>query len=121
MPTATRVVTRIQDQDDAAVAPLSADVNGYTLLYDHATQQFVLGNAKSIAGPWTVEQSAVEGPHYIADTRASADGDLVLNEITGTHGAANTAKLYARDNGAGKTLLCVKLGDNVEIVLATQA
>ncbi|WP_426987578.1 hypothetical protein [Pseudarthrobacter sp. Y6] len=38
-----------------------------------------------------------------------------------TAGAANTVRFYAKDNGAGKTQLCVKFSNGVEIVLATQA
>lgn len=36
-------------------------------------------------------------------------------------GAAGYATLYAIDNGSGKMKLCAKLGDDVEIVIATQA
>ena len=55
-------------------------------------------------------------------TRLDIDaGALTMAEMTAPTGAANKATLYTKDNGSGKTALCVKLGDDVEIVLATQA
>lgn len=48
-------------------------------------------------------------------------GALTMAEMTAPTGAANNATLYTKDNGSGKTALCCKLGDDVEIVLATQA
>ncbi len=48
-------------------------------------------------------------------------GALQITEMSAPTGTANNATIYARDSGGGKTVLCCKLGDNVEIVLATQA
>lgn len=48
-------------------------------------------------------------------------GALRLTEMAAPTGSANNATIYTRDSGAGKTLLCCKLGDDVEIVIATQA
>ncbi len=48
-------------------------------------------------------------------------GALRLTEMVAPTGSANNATIYTRDSGAGKTLLCCKLGDDVEIVIATQA
>jgi len=58
---------------------------------------------------------------YAAGGASYFGGQHILAEMSSPTGVANTATLYARDNGAGKTLLCCKLGDNTEIVLATQA
>jgi len=55
-------------------------------------------------------------------TRLDIDaGALTMKEMTAPTGVADKAMLYTKDNGSGKTQLCCKLGDNVEIVLATQA
>lgn len=55
-------------------------------------------------------------------TRLDIDaGALTMNEMTAPTGVANKAMLYTKDNGSGKTQLCCKLGDDVEIVIATQA
>ena len=48
-------------------------------------------------------------------------GAMTMAEMTAPTGAANKAMLYTKDNGSGKTQLCCKLGDDVEIVIATQA
>lgn len=48
-------------------------------------------------------------------------GALQISEMSAPTGVANKATVYARDNGSGKTMYCLKLGDDVEIVLATQA
>lgn len=55
-------------------------------------------------------------------TRLDIDaGALTMKEMTAPTGVADKAMLYTKDNGSGKTQLCCKLGDNVEIILATQA
>lgn len=55
-------------------------------------------------------------------TRLDIDaGALTMKEMTAPTGVADKAMLYTKDSGAGKTQLCCKLGDNVEIVIATQA
>jgi hypothetical protein len=55
-------------------------------------------------------------------TRLDIDaGALTMAEMTAPTGVANKATYYARDNGSGKTMFCCKLGDDVEIVIATQA
>lgn len=55
-------------------------------------------------------------------TRLDIDaGAMTMAEMTAPTGVANKAMLYTKDTGGGKTALCVKLGDDVEIVLATQA
>lgn len=54
-------------------------------------------------------------------TLTALGGAVELTERGAPSGSANKALIYARDDGAGKTLLCCKLGDDVEIVLATQA
>lgn len=55
-------------------------------------------------------------------TRLDIDaGALTMKEMTAPTGVADKAMLYTKDNGSGKTQLCVKLGNDVEIVLATQA
>jgi hypothetical protein len=55
-------------------------------------------------------------------TRLDIDaGALTMAEMTAPTGVANKAMLYTKDSGGGKTQLCCKLGDDVEIVLATQA
>ena len=55
-------------------------------------------------------------------TRLDIDaGAMTMAEMTAPTGAANKAMLYTKDNGSGKTQLCCKLGDDVEIVIATQA
>lgn len=48
-------------------------------------------------------------------------GSVRMDEISAPTGATDKGFLYCKDNGSGKTQLCCKLGDNVEIVLATQA
>jgi len=55
-------------------------------------------------------------------TRLDIDaGALTMKEMTAPTGVADKAMLYTKDNGSGKTQLCCKLGDDVEIVIATQA
>ncbi len=48
-------------------------------------------------------------------------GAIQISEMAAPTGVANKATVYTRDSGGGKTVLCCKLGDDVEIVLATQA
>ena len=60
----------------------------------------------------------------LEDSESQADidaGALTMKEMTAPTGVADKAMLYTKDNGSGKTQLCCKLGDNVEIILATQA
>lgn len=55
-------------------------------------------------------------------TRLDIDaGALTMAEMTAPTGVANKGMYYTRDNGSGKTMFCCKLGDDVEIVIATQA
>ena len=55
-------------------------------------------------------------------TRLDIDaGAMTMAEMTAPTGVANKAILYTKDNGSGKTQLCCKLGNDVEIVIATQA
>lgn len=50
-----------------------------------------------------------------------ADGALEMAEMTAPAApAANGARLYLEDNGAGKTRLCVKFASGAAIVLATE-
>lgn len=71
----------------------------------------------------TIDEAGLVGIGTTAPTtRLDIDaGALTMAEMTAPTGAANKAMLYTRDNGSGKTQLCCKLGDDVEIVLATQA
>lgn len=71
----------------------------------------------------TLNTSGFLGINTIAPaTRLDIDaGALTMAEMTAPTGIANKAMLYTKDTGGGKTALCVKLGDDVEIVLATQA
>jgi hypothetical protein len=50
-----------------------------------------------------------------------AAGALTMKEMSAPTGVADKAMLYTKDNGSGKTQLCCKLGDDVEIVMFTQA
>ncbi|MBM3944613.1 MAG: hypothetical protein FJ317_03875 [SAR202 cluster bacterium] len=49
------------------------------------------------------------------------DGALAMTEMTAPTGAANIAKLFAQDNGAGKTQLMVIFGTGSAIQLAVEA
>lgn len=66
------------------------------------------------AGPtlrWTLDNSG----------NITQTGALGLTEMSAPTGVSNVGLLYTRDNGSGKTVLACKLGDNTEIILATQA
>jgi hypothetical protein len=49
-------------------------------------------------------------------------GFFELNELTGdpANGAANTARLYAKDNGAGKTQIIARFPTGAAVVIATE-
>lgn len=64
MPVAIRAATRIQDMDDANVT-LGVGVDGYMLVYDHASGAFVLRDPRSFSGPWTVGLSRVGSGAFI--------------------------------------------------------
>lgn len=50
-----------------------------------------------------------------------ANGVVTFTEITApSNGATNTAQLFCRDNGAGKTQLCVIFGSGAVQVVATE-
>ena len=58
---------------------------------------------------------------------APTDDDIMLDgyihfkaEVAAAAPAANEAKLYIKDNGSGKTQLCVKFADGSAQVLATE-
>lgn len=80
-------------------------------------------SASTLAGASMVISAGKVGIGTISPaTRLDIDtGALTMKEMTAPTGVADKAMLYTKDNGAGKTQLCVKLGDDVEIVLATQA
>lgn len=56
------------------------------------------------------------------DTRLDIDaGAIEFAEMTApSNGAANTARLFCRDNGSGKSQLCVIFGSGAIQVLATE-
>lgn len=51
---------------------------------------------------------------------STGNGYFCLGEVTAPTGTANTAKLYAVDNGAGKTQLVVIFGSGAAQVIATE-
>ena len=61
------------------------------------------------------------GATYPATRLDIGAGAMTMAEMTAPTGVANKAILYTKDNGSGKTQLCCKLGNDVEIVIATQA
>jgi lysophospholipase L1-like esterase len=65
--------------------------------------------------------SATEAGRFDAAGYFLLNVPLVLPEASAPTGVGNQAYVYCKDNGSGKTQLCCKLGDNTEIVLATQA
>lgn len=53
--------------------------------------------------------------------KTNGSGYLLCSEQTATPGAAaNAGKVFAKDNGAGKTQLCVQFGSGVPVVIATE-
>lgn len=52
--------------------------------------------------------------------RVGVYADVALPEMTAPSGVANTGLLFCRDNGAGKTQLCVIFGSGAVQVVATE-
>lgn len=82
------------------MSPDALLLRGYNLTIDNALNTQTLG----VAGSATV--NGVLGQQEIADPG---------------NAAANNYVLFARDNGAGKTQICVKFPTGATIVLATEA
>jgi len=68
-----------------------------------------IGANKTVIGSTSTTMTALFGALRIPQLAAAPTGE------------AGHTLIYAKDNGSGKTQLCCKLGDDVEIVLATQA
>lgn len=64
MSVAIRAITRLQDADDANATP-AVGVDGWVLVYDHASAAFVLRDPRSFSGPWTVGISRVGSGAFI--------------------------------------------------------
>ena len=64
MSVAIPTITRLQDQHDVNVS-LGVGVDGYVLVYDHASGNFVLRDPRSFSGPWTVGLSRVGSGAFI--------------------------------------------------------
>jgi hypothetical protein len=85
--------------------------------------QFVIGGVMAANEKMRILSTGFVGIGAVSPaTRLDIDaGALTMKEMTAPTGVADKAMLYTKDNGSGKTQLCCKLGDDVEIVLATQA
>lgn len=85
---------------------------------------------------WVMESSTVYGispPYMRLDTGVDVNADFVQSKAGAYHefkengttdaaaGAVNTFRLFARDNGAGKTQFCVRFNTGAVQVLATEA
>ena len=94
MSVAIRTATRIQDMDDANVTP-AAGVDGYALLYDNATQKFVLSGSN----PAHVLEVATSGRTYTniqTAINAASAGDVVLIH-PGTYSLASGTQLLLKN------------------------
>ena len=54
----------LQHLPDVAVT-LGVGVDGYVLVYDHASAKFVLRDLRSLSGPWTVGLSRVGSGAFV--------------------------------------------------------
>lgn len=91
---------------------------GYAIAYNGTQFRPYASNDNAIAlGASNARWSAL----YVASMIA-LDGYQQYTEITDPGaGPANSARIYARDNGSGKTQLVVQFGTGTPIVLATEA
>lgn len=107
---------------------LSSQNSAFLLWYSNGASSYAALETYGGASPFYVVASQAWLPGTVGigttspATRLDIDaGAMTMAEMTAPTGAANKATMYTKDNGSGKTQLCVKLGDDVEIVLATQA
>jgi hypothetical protein len=87
------------------VKGVEGEVNAVVIGY----QAESIGSNKTVIGNSSTAITALFGALRIPQLAVAPTGE------------AGHALLYAKDNGGGKMQLCCKLGDNVEIVLGTQA
>lgn len=88
------------------------------------------GNRAGYLAVWTgdaasglVERLRVNSTGVLSLVANGVVGGFVeLNELTGdpANGAANTARLYAKDNGAGKTQIFARFGTGAAVLIATE-
>lgn len=88
-----------------------------------AVDNMFLGNSHNGAGAVFID--TVGARSMIWDHIKSLTNDatgIVMREATGSlaNTAANEGILYLKDNGAGKTQLCVRFATGAEVVIATQ-
>jgi hypothetical protein len=89
----------------------NADSSGYLLFATNKT------------GVGMVERMRIDADGVVSfPANAVAGGFLELNELTGdvANGAANTGRLYLKDNGASKTQLMVRFASGAAVVIATE-
>lgn len=100
------VVNALCKADTLANRPTTPVLNEIFFVATDTDQVFV-----AVAGAWK-EVGRIGG---------TAGGGMTFTEITApAAGAVNTARLYAEDNGAGKTRLVVKFATGAAQVLATE-
>ncbi len=104
--------------DGTAVVSAPEDAGDFVQI-DPNTRAFIFGALKN----WSFHA----GSNAVAtfDSAGMLMGDeagvcIRFPEVTAPTGTANTAKLYAEDNGGGKTRLVVIFGSGVAQVLATE-
>lgn len=98
----------------------------------HLLNTTLFGLANDVSLAWNSGAGASSGGNDIALKRidvsvlgltdaSTGGGSLEFTELTApAAGAANTARLYAEDNGSGKTRLVAKFADGSTAVVATQ-
>lgn len=89
--------------------------------HDPDTSKLHIGQAAD-SSDWVQDSSGNIGIGVSPSTRLDIDaGAMEFAEMTApAAGAANTARLFARDNGSGKTQLCVRFNSGAIQVLATE-
>lgn len=101
--------------DGASIKMLEAGILGGYVRYDSALNQMVVGMLDS--GPTDRESIRISR----TNGRVSFLKETEFTEMTDPSApAANTAVLYCRDNGSGKTQLCARFATGAVQVIATQ-
>jgi hypothetical protein len=79
------------------------------------------GTGNRVMTSGSLDSVSTSDVHRFHGNQSIVSGYLELNEITEPDaGAADTARLFLKDNGSGKTQLCVRFSSGATQVIATQ-
>jgi len=79
------------------------------------------GTGNRVMTSGSLDSVSTSDVHRFHGNQSIVSGYLELNEMTEpAAGAADTARLFLKDNGSGKTQLCVRFSSGATQVIATQ-